>query len=363
MFRQLAKHLSEHQQGASRVLVLSLLILALLTAALAGLQRFINVETVTIIYLIAVLFAATRGGVFPAIVTAFAAIGAAAFFFYAPIYDFRVYNPVHLVDLVLFIIVAVVTGKLATDARRAKMREQADALRDALIGSVSHELRSPLASIVGSASILAKAPEVGGSPRVLSLVQGLQEEAERLNDQIQNLLNSTLITSEGVRPHTEWADAGDIVNSAIDRKRRLLAAHKLEVAVDKDLPLVHVDPLLVERALGHLIENAAKYSPPASLIQVRAEQSEGGLVRLAVKDSGVGLAGDERIRIWERHYRGARHRHMPGSGLGLWIAQALVTACKGRVEAVSAGVGLGATVSLYLPAAASTVPVELDEAE
>ena len=124
------------------------------------LQNFADVETVTIIYLIAVLYAATHGGIFPAIVTALAAIGAAAFFFYAPIYDFRVYSPIHLVDLVLFIIVAVVTGKLATDARKAKMREEADALREALIGSVSHELRSPLSSIIGSASILARSPEI-----------------------------------------------------------------------------------------------------------------------------------------------------------------------------------------------------------
>ena len=165
-----------------------------------------------------------------------------------------------------------------------------------------------------------------------------------------------------MRPHTEWAEAGDIVNSAIDRKRRLLAGHKVDVAVDNDLPLLHVDPLLVERALGHLIENAAKYSHPRSTIQIRAEQSD-GMVRLAVKDSGVGLAGDEPKTIWERHYRGARHRHLPGSGLGLWIAQALVTACKGKLNAVSAGIGLGTTVSLYLPVAASTIPAEQDEGE
>jgi K+-sensing histidine kinase KdpD len=335
--------------GSFTVIALSLAVLAFLTAAMAGLQAFADVGTVTIIYLIAVLFAAIRGGVFPAVLTALAAIGAAAFFFYAPIYDFRVYSPIHLIDLVLFIIVAVVTGKLARNARKARNWEQADALREALIGSVSHELRSPLSSILGSASILARSPEVTASERLLPLVHGMQEEAARLNDHIQNLLDSTRISSEGVRPNNEWVDPGDIVNAAIDHKRRSLGGHQLNVVIEEDLPLVHVDPALIERALGHLIENAVKYSPPGSPIEVRAEQRD-GMVRLAVKDQGVGLSRDERERIWERFYRSPRLRErIGGSGLGLWIAQALVAACQGQAEAFSAGVGRGSTLTLRLP--------------
>jgi len=334
--------------GNVSVLAVSLALLGVLTAALAMLQQFADVGTVTITYLIAVLFAATHGGVLVALVTALAAIGAAAFFFYEPIYDFRVYNPIHVLDLALFIIVAVVTGKLATDARKAKLREQADALRDALIGSVSHELRSPLASIIGSASILARSPDIAANARTLSLVQGMQEEAERLNSHIENLLDSTRISSEGIRPHLEWVDPGDIVNTAIEKKKRLLSAHQLDVAVEHDLPLVHVDPTLIEKALEHLIENAAKYSPPASRIKVSAGRI-GSVVKLSVKDHGVGLAREERDRIWERFYRSPRHRHMVGSGLGLWITRALVTACNGQVEASSGGIGRGATLSIFLP--------------
>jgi K+-sensing histidine kinase KdpD len=331
------------------VIALSLVLLAILTALIAGLQSFADVGTVTIIYLIAVIFAAIPGGFVPALATALAATGATAFFFYAPIYDFRVYSPVHLLDLVLFLIVAMVTGKLGADARKARMREQADALREALIGSVSHELRSPLSSIVGAASILARAPEVRAGDRLLPLVQGIEEEADRLNDHIQNLLDSTRISSEGIRPHNEWVDPGDIVNAAIDRKQRVLAAHRLSVVIEDDLPMVHADPALIERALEHLIENAAKYSASGSLIEVRAERS-GGEVRLAVMDNGVGLAREERERIWERFYRSPRLRERTGgSGLGLWIAQALVAANRGRTEAFSAGVGQGSTLSLHLP--------------
>jgi two-component system sensor histidine kinase KdpD len=331
------------------VIAISLLLLAVLTAALAGLQRFTDVQTVTTIYLIAVLFAAIRGGVVPAVVSAVAAIGAAAFFFYPPIYDFRVHNPIHLVDLVLFIIVAVVTGKLATDVRKAKMREQTDALREALIGSVSHELRTPLSSIMGAASVLAQSPDIARNLQLNPLVQGLREEAQRLDDNIQNLLDATRISNEGIRPNAEWVDPSDIVNAAIERKRRLLSAHQLSVSVADDLPLVQLDPMLIEKALGQLIENAVKYSPQASAIEIQAEQSH-DMVRIAVQDRGIGMSGEECERMWERFYRAPRHRDsIPGSGLGLWIAQALVAACNGHMEAFSAGVGQGATVAIYLP--------------
>ena len=318
-----------NRRGASlkaslAIIGFSLLLVVLLTAVLAAVSRLVELETITIIYLIPVLLAALRGGVIPAVIAAAAGISAAAFFFYPPIYDFRVYNPIHLIDLAMFIIVAVVIGQLATGRRQARMREQADALREALIGSVSHELRTPLSSIIGSASVLAQTPEIAKDARLSPLVHGLREEAERLNEHIQNLLDATNISNEGVRQHPEWVDPGDIVNAAIERKRKLLARHWLDVSVDDDLPLVQLDPMLIEKALGQLIENAVKYSPPASPIEIRAKR-DGGMVRIAVQDQGAGMSSEERERIWERFYRSPRHgENIPGSGLGLWIARALV---------------------------------------
>ena len=343
-----------------QVLGLSLLLLAVLTGALEILQQFFNVETVTIIYLIAVMFAAIRGGVAPAIVTAVIAIAAAAFFFYAPIYDLRVYSPIHLVDLVLFVVVAVVTGKLATDLRKARLREQADALREALIGSVSHELRTPLSSILGSASVLARSPAVAGDGRLGPLVTGLRDEAERLNDHIQDLLDASRISSEGVRPRTEWVDPGDIVNAAVQRKRGILQERKVEIVVADNLPLVETDPALIEKALGHLIENAVKYSAAESPIRIAAEPVGAG-VRLIVQDQGLGFAPEDRDRLWERFYRSPHHRdRIVGSGLGLWIARSLATACGVEVGASSEGIGRGAILSLYIPGGGGTRPRRIE---
>lgn len=346
-----------------RIIGVGLLILAALTVALAALRNVADVSTVTIIYLIAVLYAAIHGGIFPAVATAVAAMGAAAFFFYPPIYDLRVHDPIHLIDLALFVIVAVVTGKLATDVRKARTREQADALREALIGSVSHELRTPISSIIGSASVLAQSPELANHRQHGPLVKALSEEAERLNEHIQNLLDATRIRSDGIRPHAEWVDPGDIVNAAVERKQRLLTGHKLDMAVADDLPLLQVDSMLVEKALGQLIENAVKYSPQDSTIEIAATQ-HGDIVKIAVKDQGAGITSDEKHRIWDRFFRGPRHRDkIKGSGLGLWIARELMIACGGRIEADSAGIGRGSTFALYLPIPAGPRPTVVESSD
>jgi K+-sensing histidine kinase KdpD len=330
-------------------IALSLLLVASVTVLIGVALLFFKIEHVTILYLIPVLVAALRWGIIPAVVAAIAGVAAPAFFFYPPIFDFRVHNPDQAIDLMLFIIVAVVTGQLGVMVRQAKMREHAESLRDALIGSVSHELRTPLASIVGSASILAQSPVVVRDEHLSSLVRVMRDEAERLNGDIQNLLDATRISSEGIRPHWGWVDPEDIVNGALARKRWLLTNRAVSLAVADDLPLVYIDPALVESALGQLIENAVKYSPPSAPISINAEQA-GNAIQIKVADEGEGLGFGEVEKIFERFYRSPRNAGaIPGSGLGLWIARALIEACGGRVRAFSPGPGRGTTFQIDLP--------------
>jgi two-component system sensor histidine kinase KdpD len=197
--------------------------------------------------------------------------------------------------------------------------------------------------------VLAQSPEIMANDRLAGLVRVQREEGERLNEDIQNLLDATRISNEGVRPRVEWVDPEDIVSAAVAHKRRLLGAHRLKIAIAEDLPMLEIDPMLVEKAFGQFIENAAKYSAAGSEIEIAAT-SANNAVTLAVKDHGDGLTADEQKHIWERFYRSPRHATRPGSGLGLWIARALIDACGGRVEALSPGVGEGATFLLHLPA-------------
>jgi len=238
----------------------------------------------------------------------------------------------------------------------ARMRSQTDQLREALIGSVSHELRTPLASILGAATVLSAAPALAGEKKLRALVHDVRDEAERLNNDIQNMLDATRISSDGIKPLTEWADPADIVNSAIERCRRRLADRRLVLNLPPDLPLIHVDPVLVQQALVQIFDNAAKYSDPGSQISVAARARDGRMI-LSVTDQGTGLAANEQPQIWDRFVRGKRHAATTsGSGLGLWIANAFIAANGGKMNAVSEGPGLGTTVAIELPVTQAAVP-------
>ncbi len=245
----------------------------------------------------------------------------------------------------------------------ARMRAQTDRLREALIGSVSHELRTPLASILGAATVLAAAPALQNDARLKDLAQGIRDEAERLNNDIQNLLDATRISSDGVKPHIEWADPADILHAAVDRCRRRLAQRSLALDLPQDLPLIRVDPILVQQALVQVLDNAVKYSPCGSEIAIKVRAQDGKMT-FTVSDKGAGLTQAEQARMWDRFVRGERHvGTTSGSGLGLWIASAFVAANGGSIAAHSAGPGRGATISIDLPVTQAAVPQLESEAD
>jgi len=287
------------------------------TAAVDLVLLFYPIEYVSILYLIPVMVAALRWGIVPALVAAIVGVAAPAYFFYPPIYDLRVTNSDQIADLLLFVIVAVVTSQLGVSLRAARAREQAENLRDALIGSVSHELRTPLASIMGSASVLAQSPAVRQDEHLLSLAQVVHKEADRLNSDIQNLLDATRISSEGIRPRLEWVDLEDVINGVLARKQELFSGRHISVEVEDDLPLVYVDSAMLETSLNQIIGNALKYSSSETPISLSAAQS-GSTIQIKVTDQGEGLAPGEPEKIFERFYRIPRHANaVPGSGLGL----------------------------------------------
>jgi two-component system sensor histidine kinase KdpD len=247
---------------------------------------------------------------------------------------------------------------VARALNEAKMRSETELLREALIGSVSHELRTPLASILGAATVLANAPALAKDERLLALAGVVRDEAERLNGDIQNLLDATTISRQQVRPKPQWVEPVDIVNAALEHRRRRLAGHPVTLDLHPNLPIVRIDPVQVEQALAQILDNAAKYSPDGAPIRVAARAS-GDAVLLSVHDNGAGLTDEERSQVGERFFRGARHAGTTsGSGLGLWIAHAFITANGGKVEVASDGAGRGTTISIHLPATPQPAPDE-----
>src|SRR5258708_34933629 len=169
---------------------------------------------------------------------------------------------------------------------------------------------------------------------VAALGHGMHDEAERLSGRLQKLLHAARISPEGVRPKLSWTDPTDIVNAAIAQRSQQLSSHCLDVEVSHDVPLIRVDTLLIEQALGELLENAAKYSPMGSIIKVTARPSDDHVV-LSVSDCGAGRSPREKSQVFNRSFRCDRHRKaIGGSGLGVWIANACVVASGGKIYAV-----------------------------
>jgi len=233
----------------------------------------------------------------------------------------------------------------------ARIQGQADALRNALVATMSHDLRSPLVSIVGAASVLNEIAAIQTDTRARSLVATVQDEAGRLDSDIQNLLAAASITAGMGRRNPELTDPVDMVRAAVARKSGQLARHHLDISLAAELPLIFVQSTLVENAIGQLLDNAAKYSPAGSTITVAGRQDGDWLV-LSVSDQGTGLTESELQQAGQRSFRSARHADsIAGSGLGLWIANTFIAASGGNLDAESAGPNRGTTFRIRLPVA------------
>ncbi|MBV9556442.1 MAG: hypothetical protein JO254_05145, partial [Pseudolabrys sp.] len=235
---------------------------------------------------------------------------------------------ISLTAIGLTTLLALRTESARNTARRLAESEQ---LRDALIGSVSHELRTPLSAILGGISVLAEAPAVLQNQRLASLTGDIRDEAVRLNNDIQNLLDAARITSHGLRARRDWVEQSDILASTLNRVRARYPRHSFQLRTAHNLPLLHVDPVLIDQALSQIVANAAKFSRADLAIEIDVTAQDQKLL-IAVRDKGVGLNAEERSQFARRFFRGSRHvGKIPGSGLGLWIAETFITSSGGTL--------------------------------
>jgi two-component system sensor histidine kinase KdpD len=254
---------------------------------------------------------------------------------------------------------AIERSRLDREIADARVKAQGEALREALINSVSHDLQTPLAAILGSATVLETFGDTQEPGARRELVTTIREEAERLSSYIGNVLDLTRIRSGQIAPRLELVELSDIINAALRRREKALAGHVLHVELPPDLPMLRLDLFLMEHALMNVLDNAAKYSPAGSKVSIVAAEQEGEVV-LDVTDCGSGVPAEHLERVFDAFYRGDRHPAgaAAGSGLGLAICRAFVAANGGCAALISAGPGRGATVRLRLPIPASAEALE-----
>ncbi|HLZ05851.1 MAG TPA: sensor histidine kinase KdpD [Bradyrhizobium sp.] len=238
---------------------------------------------------------------------------------------------------------------LVEDMDKVKRTVESERLRSALLTSISHDLKTPLASVLGAASTMRDLASNLSDIEKRDLLATVIDESERLNRFIANLLDMTKLESGAIVPNTALHDIGEIVGSALHRAGKILARHKVSLELAADLPMLELDAVLFEQVLFNLFDNAAKYSPPDSTISIRSVR-EKGFVVLQIADEGEGIPPTELESVFDKFYRVQKGDHVrPGTGLGLAISRGFVEAMRGRISAANRGDRRGAVITIRLP--------------
>jgi two-component system sensor histidine kinase KdpD len=252
---------------------------------------------------------------------------------------------------------ALQRARLAEEAEAAALRARTEEMRSALLSAVSHDLRTPLAAITGAASTL-RGEAGGGGGEQTELLETICEEADRLERLVRNLLDMTRLESGALEVKRDWVPLEEIVGSALTRLESALAGRPVRADLPEDLPLVSADAVLLEQVFVNLFENVAKYTPPASSLDIGARAVGDGGVEIEVGDRGPGLPAGSESRLFEKFFR-AQHAGVPGAGLGLAICRGIVQAHGGQISAENRPGG-GALVRIVLPSAGKPPPVPAD---
>jgi two-component system sensor histidine kinase KdpD len=248
---------------------------------------------------------------------------------------------------------------LVRDLAMARLQAETDRLRSALLTSISHDLRTPLASILGSATSLTSRGVALDGPTAQALLGTIVDEAYRLNRFIGNLLDMTRLESGALKPRGSLIELSDVFGAALSRAARILEHHAVDLDVAADLPMLKLDVVLFEQVLFNLLDNSAKYAPSGSRIQIRAYR-EGDHVVVQVIDEGEGIPPQDVERIFDKFYRAGGHhadgepsgggdRQRAGTGLGLAICRGFIEAMDGTIVASNRTDRPGAVITITLP--------------
>ncbi|MDE3036375.1 MAG: GAF domain-containing protein, partial [Nitrospirota bacterium] len=275
----------------------------------------------------------------------------------------RLFDPEQLHLLETFagqIALAIERVRLAEEAQRAQVLAETERMRNAILSSVSHDLRTPLATVTGAASSLLEGGDQLDVAARQDLANAIYGEAARLDRLVKNLLDMTRLEAGAVQPKKEWHPIEEIVGAALTRLEGRLHGQSVRTQFPPDLPLVHLDGVLIEQVLVNLLENALKYASPGGPIELSAARTDDAVI-VEVADRGPGLQPGDEQRVFDKFYRGSQARK-GGVGLGLTICRGIVEAHGGRIWAENRPGG-GAAFRFTLPLEEAQPTVEPEQAE
>lgn len=308
-------------------------------------QSRFDLVNIAMVYLLAVVTVALRHPRGPAILTAMLSVAAFDFLFVPPRDTFTVDDVQYLLTFAIMLGVALVISRLVENVRQQarqqaalELQTETERMRSALLASISHDLRTPLAVMAGASSSLAERGERLSAQERRALAESVFDQARELSEHVAKVLQMTRLETGVLKVNRDWASPGEIVGSVIARLGARMEEHRLIVEVPDDLPLVRVDAGLIEQALGNLLENAAKHTPQGTVVRLRVQTRNGQLL-VSVEDFGRPASERDLEKVFDKFHRGAMEGGAGGMGLGLAICRAIVRLHDGHAwaERLAAG--------------------------
>ena len=298
-------------------------------------------------YLLAVIISAIWWGRGPAIMVSVLSVLAFDFFLIPPYLTFRVTDIQYVFTFAAFLIVGLVVSTFASKAREQAIRAETEKLQTALLNSISHDLRTPLVSITGALSTLLENSSTLSEETRKDLLENAHEESEHLNRLVGNLLDMTRVEAGTLKVNSKPVELRDVIGSALQQLKEKTEKREVRIVIAHELPEIPMDFTLMMRVFINLIDNALKYSPPDTAVDITAKKVEDKAV-IEIKDRGFGVPSEDLKRIFDKFFRAVKPRKITGTGLGLSICKGIVEAHKGTIRAEN-NADMGATFSVTLP--------------
>ncbi len=289
-----------------------------------------DLVNIAMVYLLGVVIVALRHSLGPAVVAAVLCVGAFDYLFVPPRGTLTVDDLQYLLTFGIMLAVAfVISGLMQSIRREADARAtlelgaETERIRSTLLASISHDLRTPLAVMTGASSTLAEQGERMSPDARHALARSVYVQAQEMAGHVDKVLQMTRLEAGALKLDRDWASLAEIVASVRTRLHERLAGHRVLVEMPDDLPLVRVDAALIEQALGNLLENCARHTPPGTVVRVRAQREPMRTV-VTVEDYGEGLSDADLERVFAKFHHSALPAGGTDLGLGLAICRAIV---------------------------------------
>jgi len=310
-------------------------------------KRKIEPTNLVMFYLLVVVIVAIRWGQGPAIVASILSVLSFDFFLVPPYLTLGVADLQYIFTFVAFLIVGVVVSTLASKAREQVIQHQTEKLQTALLNSISHDLRTPLASITGSLTALLDNTSGLDDTARRELLETAFEETGRLNRLVGNLLDMSRMEAGALRISRKLCELRDVLGTSLEQLKGKIGSRNIRIDISRDFPEIPMDFSFMMKVFLNLVDNALKYSPADTTIEIKTAIFK-DKVKIEIRDQGIGIPEGELKRIFDKFYRVERPSRMMGTGLGLSICKGIIEAHSGEIAARNNS-DKGATFIIILP--------------